>query len=72
MNTTLSVHIKEKLAKRLDSVAEETERTRDYHVQKAIENYLEEQEDLEIALVRSKDKSAQYISSQELRKRLSV
>jgi predicted DNA-binding protein len=62
MNNTLSIHIKQKLAKRLDSVAEETEQTRDYHVQKAIENYLEEQEDLEIALVRSKDKSAQYIS----------
>ncbi|MBS4029281.1 MAG: hypothetical protein KGZ58_11690 [Ignavibacteriales bacterium] len=72
MNTTLSVRIKEKLAKRLDSVVEETERPLDYHVQKAIENYLDEEKDLEIALVRSKNKSAQYISSQELRKRLSV
>ncbi|MBM4167141.1 MAG: DNA-binding protein [Ignavibacteria bacterium] len=72
MSTTLSINIKETLVRKLGSVAEETERPLTYHIQKAIENYLAEQEDLNIALVRSKDKNAKYISSKELRKRLGV
>ncbi len=49
MSTTLSVRLPEGLAGRLSSIATETERSKSYHLQKALEYYLEEVADLQIA-----------------------
>jgi len=49
MSTTLSVRLPEPLAKRLSSIASETDRSRSYHLQKALEFYFEEMADLQIA-----------------------
>ncbi|PAW72839.1 MAG: hypothetical protein B9S38_04915 [Verrucomicrobiia bacterium Tous-C4TDCM] len=49
MSTTLSFRLPEKLADRLSLIASETERSKSYHLQKALEYYFEEVADLQIA-----------------------
>lgn len=49
MSTTLSVRLPESLSNRLASVALETERSKSYLLQKALEYYLEDVADLQIA-----------------------
>lgn len=49
MSTTLSVRLPEILANRLSVIASETERSKSYHLQKALEYYFEEVADLQIA-----------------------
>ena len=49
MTTTLSVRLPEDLSNRLASIAMETERSKSYHLQKALEYYFDEISDFEIA-----------------------
>jgi len=72
MSTPISVRISDKLAKKLDSVAKITERSRSFLIQKALESYLEEQADLQIALDRLHNTSDRVISIDEMRKELEV
>ena len=72
MNTAISVRIPKDLADQLDSIAEETERPRSYIIQKAIESYIEDYADLQVALDRLHDKTDAVISGKELRKSLGL
>ena len=72
MNTVISVRIPKDLADQLDSIAEETERPRSYIIQKAIESYIEDYADLQVALDRLHDKTDPVISGKELRKSLGL
>lgn len=72
MSTPISIRISEDLAKRLDSIVKETERPRSYIIQKALESYLEDYADLQIALDRLHNKTDDVISSKELRKTLGL
>ena len=72
MSKPISIRIPEELAKRLDDVATETERPRSYIIQKALESYLEDFADLQIALDRLHDKTDTVISSKELRESLGI
>ena len=72
MSTPISIRISEELAKRLDSIVKETERPRSYIIQKALESYLEDYADLQIALDRLHDKTDEVISGKELRKTLGL
>jgi RHH-type rel operon transcriptional repressor/antitoxin RelB len=56
MSVAISIRIPEHLAKRLDSIAEETERPRSFVLQKALEAYLEDYADLQVAIDRLRDK----------------
>jgi len=67
MSTTISVRLPENIANDLADVASETERSKSFHIQKAIETYLEEFADVQIALDRLRDKDDPLISSEELR-----
>jgi RHH-type rel operon transcriptional repressor/antitoxin RelB len=67
MNTAVSVRLPEKLLEDLDQIAQETERPRSFIIQKALESYLEDYADLQIALDRIRDKGDKVISSKELR-----
>ena len=49
MSITLSVRLPEDLSKRLASIATETERSKSYHLQKALEYYFDEIADFQIA-----------------------
>jgi RHH-type rel operon transcriptional repressor/antitoxin RelB len=53
----ISITIDEKLAEKLSKIAEDTHRKKSYFVNKALEEYFEEIEDLEIALKRRGGKS---------------
>jgi RHH-type rel operon transcriptional repressor/antitoxin RelB len=64
----MSVRIPDPLAKELDQVAKSTERSRSYHVQKALEFYLEEQADLQIALDRLRNVKDPVISLKDMKK----
>jgi RHH-type rel operon transcriptional repressor/antitoxin RelB len=72
MSTPVSVRLPADLAKRLDGVARETERPRSYIVQKALESYLEDYADLQIALDRLHDKTDKVVSGKELRRSLGL
>jgi RHH-type rel operon transcriptional repressor/antitoxin RelB len=72
MNTAISVRLPKTLADRLDSIAKETERPRSYIIQKALESYIEDYADLQVALDRLHDKTDPIISGKELRKSLGL
>lgn len=72
MSSSISVRIPEDLAKKLDSVAKETQRARSFIVQKALEIYLEDYSDLLIALDRLRDKSDGVVSLEEMKKNLGL
>lgn len=72
MSTAVSVRMSDELVRELDSVAKATERSRSFHIQKALEIYLEEQADLQIALDRLHDTSDPVISIDEMRDSLNV
>lgn len=52
MTTAISVRLPEEITKKLDQIADELERSRSFIIQKALESYLEEYADLQIALER--------------------
>jgi RHH-type rel operon transcriptional repressor/antitoxin RelB len=66
---SLSATLDRDLLKRLDELAEETERNRSWLINKAVENFLEELEDLKIAKSRLKD---DRLTPATLRKALGV
>jgi RHH-type rel operon transcriptional repressor/antitoxin RelB len=72
MNTAISVRLPKQLADRLDGVAKETERSRSYIIQKALESYIEDYADLQIALDRLHDRTDAVISGREMRKSLGL
>jgi RHH-type rel operon transcriptional repressor/antitoxin RelB len=72
MNTAISVRLPKALADQLNSIAEETERPRSYIIQKALESYIEDYADLQVALDRLHDKTDPVISGKELRKSLGL
>ena len=67
MNTAISIRIPDELVRELDSVAKTTERSRSFRIRKALEIYLGEQVDLQIALDRLHDTSDSVISINEMR-----
>jgi RHH-type rel operon transcriptional repressor/antitoxin RelB len=72
MSTPVSIRLPDELAKQLDGIAKETERPRSYIMQKALESYIEDYADLQIALDRLHDKTDPIISSKELKKSLAL
>ncbi len=72
MSTAVSIRLPENLAKELDHIAEETERPRSFHVQKALETYIEDFADVQIALDRLRDHKDPVISGRGLRKSLGL
>jgi len=72
MSVPLSVRIPEKLSRELNTVAKITERSRSFLIQKALESYLEEQADIQIALDRLHDTTDRIISIEEMRKEIEV
>ncbi|MEI8372499.1 MAG: ribbon-helix-helix protein, CopG family [Planctomycetota bacterium] len=67
-----SIRLSEELVKELDQIAAETERPRSFHVQRAIETYLREFADLQIALDRLRDPGDAVVSGRDIRKSLGI
>lgn len=72
MSIAISVRLPKVLANQLDSIARETERPRSYIIQEALESYIEDYADLQVALDRLHDKTDPVISDKELRKSLGL
>lgn len=72
MSRAISIRIPDELAEQLEGVAKETDRPRSYIIQKALESYLEDIADLQIALDRLRDKSDPIVTSAEMRKSLGL
>ncbi len=72
MSIAISIRLPDELAEQLKGVAKETDRPRSYIIQKALESYLEDIADLQIALDRLRDKSDFLVTSAEMRKSLGL
>jgi len=72
MSTAISVRIRDDLALKLSEISKETERPKSFHVQKAIEAYLSEIADLQIALDRLHDPSDPVVSLENMRKNVGL
>ena len=70
MPVSVSVRLPDGVAKDLDRVATDTDRPRTYLIVKALESYLAEYGDYQIALDRLRDKDDPVLSGAELRRRL--
>ena len=72
MTRAISIRLPKVLADQIDSIAKETERPRSFIIQKALESYMEDYADLQVALDRLHDKTDPIISGKELRKSLGL
>jgi RHH-type rel operon transcriptional repressor/antitoxin RelB len=72
MPVLVSVRLPETVAKDLDEVAVATDRPRTYLIVKALETFLTEYADYQVALDRLRDKDDPIVSGAELRSRFSL
>ena len=68
----MNVQIKSKLVKRVYKLSEETRKDTSFHLNKALEIYLDETDDLKTAAKRMKNGKDKVITSAELRKSLGL
>jgi predicted DNA-binding protein len=72
MNNKETPKIKPKLLKRIYKLSKETKKDPSYHFNKALEDYIDEQEDLKEALNRLHDERDTVISPKQLKKVLAL
>ena len=72
MSTAVSIRLPDVLAKELTHIADETDRPRSFHIQKALESYIEDFADVQIALDRLRNQKDPVVSSREMRKALGL
>jgi RHH-type rel operon transcriptional repressor/antitoxin RelB len=72
MTTAISIRLPKPLADQLKTIAKETERPRSFIIQKALESYIEDYADLQVALDRLHDRTDPVISGKDLRKTLGL
>jgi len=72
MSKTISVRLPDFVSDELEEVSLETERSKSFHILKAVEKYLEEFADLQIALDHLKDNNDGLISGEELREEIGL
>jgi RHH-type rel operon transcriptional repressor/antitoxin RelB len=71
-SVSISVRLPEEIARALEELSRITERPKTFLIRKALESYLAEYADTQIALERLRNKDDAIISGAELRKRLGV
>lgn len=70
MSKSVSIRLSDNIANKLDEVTKKTERSRSFLIQKALEAYLDEMSDLQIALDRIHDPTDSIITFDEMRNKL--
>ena len=70
MSSSVSVRLSDSTAKALEKLSKQTDRPKTYFIEKALETYLAEYADYQVALDRLLDKDDPVISSAQLRKLL--
>ncbi|MCF6269504.1 MAG: hypothetical protein L3J41_07330 [Melioribacteraceae bacterium] len=66
MSQLLKTRISDTLSKELDNLSEETNKTKTFHVNKALEVYIHQYSDLQIALDRLHNKNDEVISNKKM------
>ncbi len=66
------MRLPDEIHEQLEDIAEDTDRSKSYLIKKAIEQYLEEYADYQLAFDRLNNKDDEIISSDEMRKRLAT
>ena len=69
---TQSVRIPDELAARLDALAKATKRSKSSFILEALEAWLEEREELEIALARFRDPATEWVDHEDVRRELDL
>ena len=69
---TQSLRLPDKIAQQLDRLAAETRRSKSSFIIEALELYLAEREDLEIALARLRDPGAEWVTHEEVKHELGL
>ncbi|MEE9182364.1 MAG: ribbon-helix-helix domain-containing protein [candidate division NC10 bacterium] len=72
MSVSISLRLPEEIARALEELAKVTDRPKTFLIRKALESYLAEYADYQIALDRLRDKDDAVISGAQLRKRLGI
>jgi predicted DNA-binding protein len=67
-----TVRLPEDLARRLDRLAKSTKRSKSSFIVEALQRYLEEREDLEMALARVREPQAEYLEHDEVKRELGL
>jgi RHH-type transcriptional regulator, rel operon repressor / antitoxin RelB len=70
MSNSLSVRLQDRTARAREKLSKMTDRPKTYFVEKALESYLADHADYQIALDRLNDKDDPVISSADLKRRL--
>lgn len=70
MKKNISLSLDTELIDRINDICKVSERTKSWFVKKAVENYFDEIEDVEIALQRLSDPKSEYISEKQLKESL--
>ena len=69
---TQSVRLPDELAARLDALAKATRRSKSAFIREALEAWLEEREELEIALARFRDPATEWVDHEDVRRELDL
>ena len=72
MQSIISLRLPDDVLKSLDNISKMIERPRTFLIKKALENYISEYADYQIAIERLRDKDDAIISGKELRKQLGI
>jgi RHH-type rel operon transcriptional repressor/antitoxin RelB len=70
MSVSVSLRLPDRTAKVLEDLSRSLDRSKTYLIQKALENWMADQADYQMALDRLRDKDDAIISSATMRKRL--
>lgn len=72
MRKALNVRLSKDIADRLENLALKTKRPKSFYVKEILTQYLDEYEDIYLALERLSDKNARYYSTEEVEKELGL
>ncbi len=72
MSKALSIRVSDELDLKLSEIAKETERPKSFHIQKALETYLNEIAGLQVAYDRLHDSTDPVISIDDMREELEL
>lgn len=72
MTSMVSVRLSDKTIRALEEASKMTGRSKTFLIRKALENYLEEYADYQVALERLRDKDDMIISGREIRRSLGL
>jgi len=72
MSKIITVRLPEEVSEKLDDLSLEIRRNKSFIIKSALEHYLDEYVDYQIALDRLKDKDDKIITSEDLRKEFEI